>query len=526
MNFITKFAVNTILKKTHPTLERKQCINIRPHKANCTACIDICPVKDDVFRRAGIVKNWNACIDCGLCVGVCPTRCIVPAREQVERDVTPVESPYEFLWVGCEKSNRQNDLVRPCICAFSWETLSYFALCKKTVLDLTPCAECENEICAAQLRKTLERVVDFLGESRFEARIALAYEEDEFPYVKQEFSRRDFAGSLVNGSKQSSRQLMRKLPFLVEESEGHMFDYRMLLNQRAQQLKTSEAEPPRYGVKLPVVNDKCYGCDKCTKACRAGAIEMVLGEDGFTRMVVTPWKCCECELCQRACNEKAIEGFALRQMTSLAPVVVRKLVVDACPNCGKGKKKDSTDELCLSCRVRERSLKRKAEAEERAAKRAEEIAAKKAAQEAAQEAGIELPEEAVEVSASTAAVLAKKQAKADEVAKAKAKKDGVKRTPARKASVNTIDAAAKKPVKKEAAESETAAKAKPKTATAKKPASKATSASAKKPSTAKKETTPAAKKPAAKKTTAKKTTTKKAAVEAATAPEQAQKNEE
>ena len=35
--------------------------------------------------------------------------------------------------------------------SFSWEALAYLALNKKLVLDLTPCGECENDVCAAQL---------------------------------------------------------------------------------------------------------------------------------------------------------------------------------------------------------------------------------------------------------------------------------------------------------------------------------------------------------------------------------------
>ena len=39
---------------------------------------------------------------------------------------------------------------------------------KKIVLDLTPCGECENDLCAAQLRKELTRLVDFFGQPMFE----------------------------------------------------------------------------------------------------------------------------------------------------------------------------------------------------------------------------------------------------------------------------------------------------------------------------------------------------------------------
>ena len=72
-------------------------------------------------------------------------------------------------------------MVRTCVSAYSWEALAYLALNKKIVLDLTPCGECENDVCAEHLRAVLTRLVEFFGQPLFEARFTLAYEPDDAP---------------------------------------------------------------------------------------------------------------------------------------------------------------------------------------------------------------------------------------------------------------------------------------------------------------------------------------------------------
>ena len=132
-----------------PEVIRRQCWNLHPHRTPCTACKDICPYGDAIFTRPNLVKDWDPCTDCGLCVSACRSGCIIPSPEQVQRDTSLADTDNDTLWLGCEKSTRKNTAVRTCIASFSWETLAYLALNKKLVLDLTPCGECENDVCAA-----------------------------------------------------------------------------------------------------------------------------------------------------------------------------------------------------------------------------------------------------------------------------------------------------------------------------------------------------------------------------------------
>ena len=135
MSIFTRYAMDALMKTTHPEVNRKQCWNLHPHRTPCTACKDICPYGDEIFTRPNLVKDWDPCTDCGLCVSACRSGCIAPSPEQVQRDISPADSDGDTIWIGCEKSTRKNTVVRTCVSAYSWEALAYLALNKKIVLD-------------------------------------------------------------------------------------------------------------------------------------------------------------------------------------------------------------------------------------------------------------------------------------------------------------------------------------------------------------------------------------------------------
>ena len=208
MGFFTRTAMDALMKTSHPEINRRQCWNLHPHRKPCTECKDICPYGEEIFTRPNLVKDWDPCTDCGLCVSACRSGCIAPSPEQVQRDTAAADTDNDTIWIGCEKSSRKNTVVRSCICALSWEALAYLALNKKIVLDLTPCGQCENDLCAEQLRKELTRLVDFFGQPMFEARFSLAYEEKEYPYHVQELTRREMLEQVSHGSKSGTKKLL------------------------------------------------------------------------------------------------------------------------------------------------------------------------------------------------------------------------------------------------------------------------------------------------------------------------------
>ena len=377
MGFFTRTAMDALMKTSHPEINRRQCWNLHPHRKPCTTCKDICPYGEEIFTRPNLVKDWDPCTDCGLCVSACRSGCIAPSPEQVQRDTAAADTDNDTIWIGCEKSSRKNTVVRSCICALSWEALAYLALNKKIVLDLTPCGQCENDLCAEQLRKELTRLVDFFGQPMFEARFSLAYEEKEYPYHVQELTRREMLEQVSHGSKSGTKKLLQMLPGLRSEEDSGV-DFRLLLHQRTKQLKAAMETPLQYGYYMPKFTDNCFGCGRCEKACRANALKFEEMPNGQTRMVLTPWKCSECGVCMNVCSNKGFDGMKLYQLTTLGPVVLHKCTKTLCKQCGKPIAPDSAEGLCSVCRIKARTLKRQEEARQRAEQLKAERAAKAA----------------------------------------------------------------------------------------------------------------------------------------------------
>ena len=99
MSFFTRYAMDALMKTTHPEINRRQCWNLHPHRTPCTACKDICPFGDAIFTRPNLVKDWDPCTDCGLCVSACRSGCIAPSPEQVQRDTAPADSDNDTVWI-------------------------------------------------------------------------------------------------------------------------------------------------------------------------------------------------------------------------------------------------------------------------------------------------------------------------------------------------------------------------------------------------------------------------------------------
>ena len=197
---------------------------------------------------------------------------------------------------------------------------------------------------------------------------------------------------MTEGSRAGTKKLLQMLPGLRSE-EDSAADFRLLLHQRTKQLKAASETPLRYGWYLPNFTQKCFGCGKCEKACRSGALKLEDMPDGQTRVVVTPWKCSECGVCVAACSNSGIDGMKLRQLTTLGPVSVYKCSKTLCADCGKPIAPNSAEGICSVCRIKRRTKQRQEEAAARAKERIAEREARKAAEEAAKAAAAELAAE-------------------------------------------------------------------------------------------------------------------------------------
>lgn len=91
MSFFLDPAAKALLAQDHPTVDPARCHNKRQMRSRCTACQDICP--QALYQKPGFVPRFNACVNCGLCVSACTTRCISPAPDTLEAQAALLKKP-------------------------------------------------------------------------------------------------------------------------------------------------------------------------------------------------------------------------------------------------------------------------------------------------------------------------------------------------------------------------------------------------------------------------------------------------
>ena len=195
-----------------------------------------------------------------------------------------------------------------------------------------------------------------------------------------------------DSSKNGTKYLLRQLPILQEE-EHQIQPFRYALHQRVKQLKTAHPDAlPLRGVSAPPFTSKCFGCGRCVKNCRSGAIRLEDLEGGQSRVVITPWKCSECGMCVSSCNHHAIDGPEAAPPDQPGPgqrAAVPKAAVQRVRQTHPPRQAPTACAACAGSRSAPKSARRppaaraKARAAERAAQRGSPGGPRPAAEEAA-----------------------------------------------------------------------------------------------------------------------------------------------
>lgn len=324
----------------------------------CHECAAACP--EGVFPDVKAKKpDYAKCSKCGLCAAVCPTRAIAPPELRVRSFLRALASD-ETLSVGCTCEEGRFSLHLDCLAALSWEEIACAALKNGLVLSLRPCGDCPEKERYARLLEALENARRFLGDKTFFERVQLLEAGDEYAPQSGRISRRELFSFY---KKLDPERANRLLPEWDKKQNGPALIYRALLRDLVRDRRAAaEGEKPRYVVSLPSVNERCYDCGVCVRACPDRALSFRKSADGKSfRAVVEAWKCTACGRCAAACHEKAIPGIGDMQVTQLGPVSVGRCDVLLCSVCGKARRPSDEDGLCGFCRMRKKAAERAAE---------------------------------------------------------------------------------------------------------------------------------------------------------------------
>ena len=158
-------AANKVLSAAseHPVYAPENCINRRQRRYACTVCSAVCP-RGAFSLKAGETVKWDRCLDCGLCVSACPSRCFTPSpslRRRFTEDLD-LKKPVSFI---CREETEQNGRRVRCLAAVPWELLAILAMHTDLVLYTGACAACAQKAWAQRLQEQLALLRDSSGRS-------------------------------------------------------------------------------------------------------------------------------------------------------------------------------------------------------------------------------------------------------------------------------------------------------------------------------------------------------------------------
>lgn len=382
MSLVSRYIVNNLIDANHPTFNSTRCVNRKQRRLPCTICKDICP--EGVFQqKRGEPPAWNRCTNCNLCVSACPSRCVTPSGDTLERYLDGYDGS-GVVRLGCWKESEFCKIKEQCIGAIPWEFITYLALRMKVDLFVRNCADCSNENGKKLCQDNLVKAQRFLKGTPWETNLTVIRTEEDIPQREaQNYSRRELLTKMKNSALLAA---MKLVPTLEEEDvDGFLFrrllnrqvqviyDQVQLQNQQAQQEyeerleklesegQTSQMVPvPKsvkvpFTVQLPKLTDHCYGCGMCSQFCPQDAITCSGEKDGKRSVYIVPWKCTGCGVCQAVCINKGIEGLANYRVPHMEKILLGKVPSASCEICGKAidPKKDS--KLCVLCGLKQNS---------------------------------------------------------------------------------------------------------------------------------------------------------------------------
>ena len=358
MSVITQYVTNAVMEEHHPFLNSERCINRKQKRLPCTICKDVCP--QDVFQQIrGEAPKWNQCIDCRLCVSACPGRCLAAAPESLKPYLTGYDDS-GIVRLGCTSTEHTVKLEEYCVASIPWEFIAYLALRMKVYL-YTPCDDCADSVARRMLEEHLDILKHFLGEKLYASHIVRIRTDADIPEEdspERVVNRQELFSMMKS---QVKNQALRAVADVNVEDYDGLF-YRRLLASHVYKLYEAAKEQgsrTSFEVKLPHFTSSCYTCDACARLCPQGAISYGPVKDGKRGIYITPWKCTGCDVCRVVCREKGIDELRYMKVPHMEKLLLTKVAVKECVQCGKPMKPDTEGDLCTFCATKARTAARK-----------------------------------------------------------------------------------------------------------------------------------------------------------------------
>ncbi len=341
------------------------CVRVSSKNSQCNLCEQICP-KSSISYIQNVPKVDDSCIDCGGCIGVCPTEAISLS------DFDTLEFIFNFIesdenLISCKKNI-------PCIALLSVENLIALAtLGGENLLDMGHCESCEiKEPLFKKIQENIDEANLFLESMKSDKRVV--FEDIKYEHIteKEEPNRRDFLKRFsLKGAIKSKVEFDKEVEGYQRENitssdsakmrEKSLPNKRKLFYMALKRLEDSKTanlfkEESLSFISDKSINDSCDNCSFCYRLCPTGALQSDLRG---TKITFDALSCVKCKLCHDVCVSNSIK---LKEFSTdlFFNQQIKKLIsftTIRCDECANYFTYFGGEKMCNRCRLEEQEAK-------------------------------------------------------------------------------------------------------------------------------------------------------------------------
>jgi ferredoxin len=342
------------------------CVRATSKFSECTKCADICPVSTIEFIDNIPAFTPSACIECGGCVGVCPTESFSLS------DFSVLNFFFESMEKKQHKFSCNVDI--PCLSMLSVEELISFALAssESIILDTQSCNFCGGE--SNKLRQKLELNIEeanFVLSAFTKKEILVKTFDDKEPISEQESEIRDRRSffslkGVVKSKKEFDEAVLEDdlKEFALDIDTISRIKDKKIPNRRKLlfSLLKREERPKVYEVlaeedvsftSQKFIDERCTNCQICYRICPTGALSSNLK---FSVINFDAMMCVKCHLCHDVCEPDAIQlqaGFEIKEFFEPTQRTLATFNIERCNECGNYFTYKGGVKECFRCKIEE-----------------------------------------------------------------------------------------------------------------------------------------------------------------------------
>ena len=342
-----------------------ECVKVYSKHSECTKCQDICPVSAIRYDE-NIPKIEDSCIDCGGCIGTCPTEAI-SLKDFNTLDFIFNHVEKKETLISCKKNI-------PCLALLSVENIISLAiLAEDTTLDLGHCSTCEIKTpLEDEIKNNIAEANSYLeniGSSKKILFDDISYEE---PKVEETSNRRDFLKRFsLKGAVKSKIEFEKQ----IEDEEEKSVTYEDSANLRKKTIPNKRKllfmalkrveKPENFHTFMheelsftsqKSVKDSCDNCSMCYRICPTGALQ---SDRRQTKIEFDALMCVKCRLCHDVCEPEAMTLVPYSTKSIFEPKIdeLINFKVVRCDECANYFTYFGGEKMCTRCKIEEEEAK-------------------------------------------------------------------------------------------------------------------------------------------------------------------------